>query len=128
MLVMKGELLLDAILKLHPQIRYAALHLGRGEPLLRERQGVVGATSDSERWDELVVNPVLLELARRRGDVDCDGLDYLLVRYRRFFNLVLALDGGHLSVVLEPDAEPLSLVRPILEVAAQHGAAAASSL
>ena len=119
---MRGEKLLDAILELSPAIRYAALHVGGGEPLLRERVGTSGA-AESERWDELVVNPTLIELATRRGDVDCDGLDYLVVRYRRFFNLVLPLDGGHLSVLVDPDADPLPLVRPIREIAQAHGAA-----
>jgi len=120
---MQGEKLLDAILELSPTIRYGALHLGGGEPLLRERQGSAGASAESERWDELVVNPVLVELASRRGEVDCGGLDYLLVRYRRFFNLVLPLDGGHLSVVLDPDADPLPLVSRIRETAHSFGAA-----
>jgi len=120
---MKGEKLLESILELSPTIRYAALHLGGGEPLLRERHGAPGASADSERWDELVVNPALIELASRRGDVDCDGLSYLLVRYGRFFNLVLPLDGGHLSVVLDPGSDPLPLVSPIREVAQKFGAA-----
>jgi len=121
---MKSEKLLDAILELTPIIRYAALHLGGGEPVLRERIGKPGASAESERWDELVVNPVLIELAARRGDVDCDGLDYLLVRYRRFYNLVLPLEGGHLSVILDPDADPLPLVSPIREIAQTFGAGA----
>ncbi|MCX5744824.1 MAG: hypothetical protein NT062_20240 [Proteobacteria bacterium] len=123
---MKGEVLLDAVLALSPTIRYAALHLGGGEPLLRERSGEAG-TPDSERWDELVVNPVLIELARRRGEVDCGGLDYLVVRYHRFWNLVLPLDGGHLSVIIEPAVDPLQMVPAIQRIAARHGAVAASA-
>lgn len=120
---MKGESLLDAILELSPIIRYAALHLGGGEPLLRERPGTSPLAAEGERWDELVVNPALIELASRRGDVDYGGLDYLVVRYRRCTNLVLPLDGGHLSVLLEPDADPLPLVPPIRAIAGRHGAA-----
>lgn len=123
--LMKGEKLLDAILELSPLVRYAALHLGGGEPLLRERTGTAEANaSEGERWEELVVNPVLVELAARRGDVDCGGLDYLVVRYHRFFNLVLPLDGGHLSVLVDPDADPLPLIGPIREISRAHGAAA----
>lgn len=125
---MKGETLLDALLELSPTIRYAALHLGGGEPLLRERIGTPGASPESERWDELVVNPVLIELARRRGDVDCDGLDYLIVRYRRFFNLVLPLDGGHLSVLVDPETDPMPLISPIREIVTSIGARVPTSL
>lgn len=120
---MKGERLLDAILELSPKIRYAALHLGGGEPLLRERAGVAGMTPDSERWDELVVNPVLIELARRRGDVDCGGLHHVLVTYHRFHNLVVPVDGGHLSVVVELDGDPLALAPAVRDAAKQHGVA-----
>ena len=120
---MQGESLLDAILELSPIVRYAALHLGGGEPLLRERTGTPREAAEGERWDELIVNPVLLELASRRGDVDCGGLEYLVVRYRQFFNLVVPVDGGHLSVLLDPDADPFPLVAAIRRVAAGHGVA-----
>lgn len=120
---MKGESLLDAILELSPVIRYGALHLGGGEPLLRERPNAAPGSAEGERWDELIVNPVLIELASRRGDVDYGGLDYLVVRYRRCTNLVLPLDGGHLSVLIDPDADPLPLVGPIRDIARRHGAA-----
>jgi hypothetical protein len=119
---MKGESLLDAILELSPIIRYAAVHLGGGEPLLRERPGASATAAEGERWDELIVNPVLIELAGRRGDVDYGGLDYLIVRYRRCTNIVLPLDGGHLSVLLDPDADPLPLVPTIRGIAKRHGA------
>jgi len=120
---MNGEPLLDAILELSPIVRYAALHLGGGEPLLRERVGTPATSAEGERWDELVVNPTLIELASRRGDVDLDGLDFLLVRYGRAFSLVLPVDGGHLSVLLEPGPDPLPLVAAIRGVAARHGVA-----
>lgn len=121
--VMKGENLLDAILELSPIIRYAALHLGGGEPLLRERAGASPTSAEGERWDELVVNPTLIELASRRGEVDYGGLDYLAVHYRRCTNLVIPLDGGHLSVLVDPDADPLPLVAPLRGIASRHGAA-----
>jgi hypothetical protein len=121
---MQAESLLDAILELSPIIRYAALHLGGGEPVLRERAGSSArGASEGERWDELVVNPVLVELASRRGNVDCGGLDFLAVRYRRFFNLVIPVVDGHLSIVLDPDADPLPLVPAIKLVASRHGIA-----
>lgn len=120
---MKGESLLDEILELSPIIRYAALHLGGGEPLLRERVGTPAGAAEGERWDELVVNPALIELASRRGAVDLDGLDYLVVHYRRATNLVLPVDGGHLSMLLEPAADPLPLVASLKAVASRHGVA-----
>ena len=120
---MQGEKLLDAIIELSPTIRYVALHgAGGGEPLIREHPRATATATESERWDELIVNPVLIELASRRGEIDLGGLDHLLVRYRRAYNLVLPLAGGHLSIVLDPDADPLPLVSPIRETAMKYGA------
>jgi hypothetical protein len=110
---MKAERVLDAIMELSPNVRYAAVHHRDGEPVLRERAGVTGASSDVERWDELVVNPALLDLARRRGNLDADGLEFVLVRYGRFFNLILPFEHGHVSVVCEPGADPLPLIPAI---------------
>lgn len=120
---MKGESLLDAILELSPIILHAALHLGGGEPLLRERIGGDAARVEGERWEELVVNPTLIELASRRGDVDLGGLDYLIVRYHRGTNVVLPVDGGHLSLLVEPDADPLPLVAVVRATASRFGVA-----
>ena len=40
------------------------------------------------------MNPTLLTLARQRGGIDCGGLDYLVIAYGSFFQLVMAIDGG----------------------------------
>ena len=44
------------------------------------------------RYEELLVNPTLLELTRQRGNIDCGGLEYLVIRYGNFFQLVLPPD------------------------------------
>jgi hypothetical protein len=119
---MKAESLIDAILELSPDIRHVALQHRFAEPMIRDRAGS-SADAEDERWDERVVNPTLLELAGRRGDVDLGGLDYLVVRYQRATNLLFPLEGGHLSVLLGPDVDPLTLVPAIRAVAARHGAA-----
>src|SRR5258708_38124095 len=36
---------------------------------------------ESDRMEELIVNPVAIELTRRRGDLDLQGLRFLLIRY-----------------------------------------------
>ena len=59
----------------------------------------------SDRYEELLVNPALLKLASQRGNIDCGGLDYLLVRYGNFFQFVLPESWGHVSVCIEADAD-----------------------
>ena len=40
---------------------------------------------ESDRYEELLVNPTLLTLATQRGNIDCGGLKYLIVRYGNKF-------------------------------------------
>jgi hypothetical protein len=108
----------DAIFAVSPAIRYVAV--GRGQDVqLQERPGLADASSsESDRYEELLVNPTLITLARQRGEIDCGGLDYLVVAYGSFFQLVLPIDGGHVSVAIERSESPTALVEPIREALA----------
>ena len=105
----------DAIFAVSPAVRYVAV--GRGQNVqMRERAELADASSsESDRYEELLVNPTLITLARRRGEIDCGGLDYLVVAYGNFFQLVLPVEGGHVSVAIERGQSPTELVAPIRE-------------
>ena len=55
------------------------------------------------------------------------GLEFVLMRYGSFYELVLPLPGGHLSVGIESHVNPLQLVPRLQTVAgvttAENGAA-----
>jgi len=59
------------------------------------------------------VNPAVLLLTRRRGAIDCGGLEHVVISYGNFHQLVIPLDDGHLSVAIERTAYPQSFVAPI---------------
>jgi hypothetical protein len=100
--------LVEALLAIGPEVRYVAVARGQ-DVTLRERTGLSGASSsESDRYEELLVNPALLTLARQRGEIDCGGLEYLVVRYGNFFQVVIPHDGGHVSVAVEPSADPVA--------------------
>ena len=107
--------MIDAIFAVSPAIRYVAV--GRGQEVeLRERPGLADASSsESDRYEELLVNPTLITLARQRGEIDCGGLDYLLVAYGNFFQLVLPHGDGHVSVAIERVQSPFELVDAVRE-------------
>jgi hypothetical protein len=120
---MRAEELLDALLELNPAIRYAAIHPGSGQPVFRQRIGAIDPVSaDSDYWEEVLVNPTLLDLARRRGDVDSGGLEYVLVRYGHVMQLVLPLSRGHVSLCFEPIVDPVPLVPALRALCESHGA------
>ena len=119
---MRAEALIDALLDLSPQVRYAAVFPGSGEPVMRERSGVaVSSEAELDRLEEILVNPTLVDLARRRGELERGGMRYLLVRYGTCFQLVVPLAQGHLSVSLDTDADPLALVPSVITVCQRHG-------
>lgn len=106
--------LAQRLFALSPDIRYVAIYQD-GRLHSASRPGLADASSaESDKYEELLVNPTLLVLLRQRGNIDCGGLDHVLIRYGHFFELVAPLDGGHLSVGLEASADPHPLVRRVL--------------
>jgi hypothetical protein len=57
-------------------IRYVAVAQGQ-QVQMRSRPDLANAASgDSDRYEELLVNPTLLVLATQRANIDCGGLRY----------------------------------------------------
>jgi hypothetical protein len=110
--------ILQRILTISSSIRYVAIYYG-GALVSAARPDLANASSsESDKYEELLVNPTLLTLSRQRGNIDCGGLDWLLIRYGAFFEFVAPLDQGHVSVGLEATSDPVSLVPGILAAAA----------
>ncbi|MGE5256280.1 MAG: hypothetical protein ACM3KE_06385 [Hyphomicrobiales bacterium] len=101
--------MIKKILSIYEDIRYVSVYRD-GRPQMKTRSAVEGASSpESDRYEELLVNPALITLASQRGNIDCGGLDYLIVRYGRFFQFVLPTEWGHVSVCIERAADPVAI-------------------
>jgi len=97
-------------------VRYVAVYQN-GELRSRIKHGVKDASaSESDKYEELLVNPTLLSLAERRGRIDCGGCRYLLVRYGNFYQFVAPYRDGHISVCIGPEADALNLIEKISEM------------
>jgi hypothetical protein len=113
----------DALFEVTPAIRYVAFASGQ-ETTLRERAGLADASSgESDRYEELIVNPAILTLARQRGDIDCGGLRFVIVGYGNFHQLVIPLASGHVSIAFELDSNPLEHVDHVRAVLDRQGIA-----
>lgn len=107
---------LQSILAISPAIRYVAANHG-GQVATISRPALTGASSsESDRYEELLVNPALLNLAGNRGAIDCGGLQFLIVRYGAFFQFIQPVPGGHVSVSIEPSAEPLAVATRVRQL------------
>lgn len=108
--------LLDALLALHPSIRYAAAYRD-GMLASATKPGIAGASNaESDLYEELLVNPAILTLTIQRGNIDCGGLEFVLIRYGNFYQFVAPRPGGHVSVAIEPVGDPVPIVELIREL------------
>lgn len=97
--------LIDRLLALSPDVRYVAVYVD-GVLQSRERAGLAAASeAESDRYEELLVNPTVLTVTLQRGSIDCGGLRYVVIRYGNFYQCVFPVSGGHVSIALETTAD-----------------------
>jgi hypothetical protein len=65
--------------------------------------------------EELLVNPTILEMTKRRADLDLDGISYIIIRYGLEYQAVFNYRNGHVSVGIESDGDAVGVVTKILE-------------
>ena len=110
------ESFIQSLFALSGEVRYVAVLRGK-DLQLRERSGLAGASAaETDRYEELLVNPAVLTLLRRRGELDCGGLDHVWIRYGNFWTGLFPTADGHVNVGLEPDAVPTDHVERIRAV------------
>jgi len=74
--------MINDIFSLSNDVRYVAIYRD-GHLETKSKEGTIDASSsDSDRYEELLVNPTLITLATQRGNIDCGGLDYMLAQER----------------------------------------------
>lgn len=100
-------MLANRIFALSPSVRYVASYRN-GKLETEQRGGLTGASgAESDKYEEIFVNPILLKLVQQRGNLDCGGARFVVVRYGHFYQLVIALPDGHVSVCFELSSNPL---------------------
>ena len=98
-------------------VRYVAVYGEDGLHSQARQDLAAASSSETDRYEELLVNPALLTLAAQRGNIDCGGMRFLIVAYGNFSHLVRPLRRGHLSVCVERAADPLrvaALIEPLV--------------
>jgi hypothetical protein len=107
------ESLKEKIFTISKDIRYVAIYAD-DKLISSERPGIENtSSSESDKYEELIVNPTLLKLVTQRGNIDCGGARYVIIRYGSFFEFVMPLKKGHLSVGIESNSNLLGIVDAI---------------
>lgn len=112
---------IQALLDRYADVRYVAIY-SDGELTSQQRSDAENSSGgESDRYEELLVNPAMLKLATQRGEIDCGGLDYLLIRYGHFYQLVRSTASGHISICLDLGADLHALPRDIFHFLENEG-------
>jgi len=110
------ESLKEKIFAVSKDIRYVAIY--SDEKLISsERPGIENtSSSESDKYEELIVNPTLLKLVTQRGNIDCGGARFVIIRYGSFYEFVMPLKNGHLSVGIESNSELMKIIEKIQDL------------
>ena len=96
-------------------IRYVAIYLDNELTYKQKEQPSNSSSPDTDKYEELLVNPTLLTVARQRGNIDCGGLRFLIVGYGNFYQLVKEIAAGHISICLDKKVDLTNLPDKIFE-------------
>ena len=112
---------IEELFRISKDIRYVAWY-ENGELHSEQREDFVDASAaESDKYEELFINPSIVTLAKQRGNLDCGGLDHVLIRYGNFYQLLIPLSHGHASVCIAKEADPLSIVSDVVSALERHG-------
>ena len=114
---MAEEKIASRLFELDPDIRYVAVNQ-RGRIVEMEQNPKLPSNNphDTDRMEELLVNPTVLELAKRRGDLDLDGIRFVVIRYGPQYQLLFPYREGHISVGVELKANVTDVASRVAEM------------
>jgi hypothetical protein len=115
------ELQASKLFALDPRIRYVAVNQ-RGAIVEMEQRSEWPSRNppDTDRMEELLLNPLLLEATKRRGDLDLDGIRYVIIRYGSQYQAIFPFEAGHVSVGIEPGSDVDGIARRVGECLAER--------
>ena len=96
----------ELLFPLDPSIRYVAVNRGgRIVEMQQNSRFPIVSPAETDRLEEIIVNPTILDIARRRGELDLGGVQFVIIRYEAIYGLLLPYREGHVSVGIEPGAD-----------------------
>ncbi len=104
------------LFELEPKIRYVAVNQnGKIVEMEQSLQHPTYNPHESDRIEELIVNPIVLEVTRRRGNIDMNGIRYVIIRYGTQYQLLMPCRDGHISIGVESEDNPIEIARKVAE-------------
>lgn len=107
--------IIDELLNFLLEIGYVAIYQNDKLIFKQRQQTSNSSSSDTDKYEELLVNPTLLTTARQRGNIDCGGLKFLIVGYGNFYQLVKEIKNGHIPICLDKNVDLTNVPEKIFE-------------
>ena len=107
--------IIDDLFNFLLEIRYVAIYQNDELTFKQRKQTSDSSSSETDKYEELLVNPTLLTIARQRGNIDCGGLRFIIVGYGNFYQLVKEIKNGHISICLEKNVDLTTVPEKIFE-------------
>lgn len=107
--------IIERVFKEFEEVRYVAVY--KENDLLFKQKGELDNNSEVEtdKYEELLVNPVLLKLAEQRGNIDCGGVNFIIIGYGNFYQLIQHIENGHVSICLDLKSDATKLAKKIID-------------
>lgn len=110
---MDEENIIQTLFEKFSNVRYVVLYADNNLTYRQREETLDSSSGETDKFEELLVNPTLLTLAAQRGNIDCGGLDYLIIGYGNFYQLVKSTSNGHVSICLDKSADINNLPKEI---------------
>src|ERR1700681_1149609 len=108
------EKLRTQLFRMEPKFRYVEVtQKGKIVEMAQSSSHPSNNPNETDRMEELIVNPIVLELVARRGNLDMDGSRYVVIRYGTQYQLLIPYGEGHLSIGVELQDDPLQIASKI---------------
>lgn len=107
--------IIDDLFNFLLEIRYVAIYQNDELTFKQRKQTSDSSSWDTDKYEELLVNPTLLTIARQRGNIDFGGLRFIILGYGNFYQLVKEIKNGHISICLEKNVDLTIVPEKIFE-------------
>lgn len=106
----------EEIFNISNSIRYVAIYCN-SQLTSKQRESLENtSSSESDKYEELFVNPTILKIANQRGNLDCGGLDHITISYNNFHQLIFDYKDGHISICIDKKSNPIELYQQLIKV------------
>jgi hypothetical protein len=106
--------IIETLFDTFEEIRYVAVYNNQELVFKQKEANSDSSSTDTDKYEELLINPVLLTAASQRGNIDCGGLRFIIIGYGNFYQLIRQIQGGHISICLNKNSDLTHLPDAIL--------------